>query len=56
VNGVKAHGGSINGTGPTIVGGMVYANAGYSRFPVMKSILSVVLTREDLRGYQSGLA
>ena len=35
VNGVKARGGSINGTGPTIAGGMVYANAGYSRFPVM---------------------
>jgi len=35
VNGVKAHGGSIDGAGPTIAGGMVYANAGYSRFPVM---------------------
>ena len=35
VNGVKARGGSINGTGPTIAGGIVYANAGYSRFPVM---------------------
>ena len=35
INGVKARGGSINGTGPTIAGGMVYANAGYSRFPVM---------------------
>ncbi len=35
VNGIKARGGSINGTGPTIVGGMLYANAGYSRFPVM---------------------
>jgi len=35
VNGIKARGGAINGTGPTIVGGMLYANAGYSRFPVM---------------------
>jgi polyvinyl alcohol dehydrogenase (cytochrome) len=35
VNGIKAHGGSIDGTGPTVAGGMVYANAGYSRFPVM---------------------
>jgi len=35
VNGIRAHGGSINGTGPTIAGGMVYANSGYSRFPVM---------------------
>jgi polyvinyl alcohol dehydrogenase (cytochrome) len=35
VNGIKAHGGSMNGTGPSIADGMVYANAGYSRFPVM---------------------
>jgi polyvinyl alcohol dehydrogenase (cytochrome) len=35
INGIKAHGGSINGTGPSIAGGILYANAGYSRFPVM---------------------
>jgi polyvinyl alcohol dehydrogenase (cytochrome) len=35
INGIKAHGGSINSTGATIVGGMVYTNAGYSRIPVM---------------------
>jgi polyvinyl alcohol dehydrogenase (cytochrome) len=35
VNGVKAHGGSIDSTGATIAGGMVYLNAGYSRIPVM---------------------
>lgn len=35
VNSVKAHGGSIDGTGATIAGGMVYTNAGYSRIPVM---------------------
>ena len=35
VNGIKAHGGSIDSTGATIVGGMVYQNAGYSRIPVM---------------------
>lgn len=29
-NGVKAHGGGLNGAGPTIVGGMVYVNAGYN--------------------------
>jgi polyvinyl alcohol dehydrogenase (cytochrome) len=28
-NGVKAHGGGLNGAGPTIVSGMVYVNAGY---------------------------
>jgi polyvinyl alcohol dehydrogenase (cytochrome) len=30
VNGVKATGGSLNGSGPAIVAGMVYANAGYT--------------------------
>jgi polyvinyl alcohol dehydrogenase (cytochrome) len=29
-NGVKAHGGGLNGAGPTIVSGMLYVNAGYS--------------------------
>lgn len=30
VNGIPAHGGSLNGGGPTIVGGMLYVNAGYT--------------------------
>ena len=29
VNGVKARGGSLNGAGPTAVGGMLYVNSGY---------------------------
>jgi polyvinyl alcohol dehydrogenase (cytochrome) len=29
-NGIKAHGGSLNGAGPTIVSGMVYVNTGYT--------------------------
>ena len=29
-NGVKAHGGSLNGAGPTVVSGMVYVNTGYT--------------------------
>lgn len=29
-NGVKAHGGSLNGAGPAIVSGMVYVNTGYT--------------------------
>ncbi len=32
VNGVKAHGGSMNGPGPTVVGGMVYVSSGYGAF------------------------
>jgi polyvinyl alcohol dehydrogenase (cytochrome) len=29
-NGVKAHGGSLNGAGPTVVSGMVFVNTGYT--------------------------
>ena len=29
LNGVKAHGGSIQGPGPTVAGGMLYLNSGY---------------------------
>jgi polyvinyl alcohol dehydrogenase (cytochrome) len=29
-NGLRAHGGSLNGAGPAIVSGMVYVNAGYT--------------------------
>jgi len=32
VNGVKASGGSMDGPGPVVVGGMVLVNSGYSRF------------------------
>jgi polyvinyl alcohol dehydrogenase (cytochrome) len=31
VNGVKAHGGSMNATGPTIAGGVLFVNSGYSQ-------------------------
>jgi polyvinyl alcohol dehydrogenase (cytochrome) len=30
VNGVKAKGGAINGPGPTVSGGMVFMNSGYT--------------------------
>jgi polyvinyl alcohol dehydrogenase (cytochrome) len=35
VNGIQARGGSMNGTGPTIAGGILYSNSGYSRIPSM---------------------
>ena len=35
VNGIRAHGGSMNGSGPVVANGMVFVNAGYSRLPVM---------------------
>jgi polyvinyl alcohol dehydrogenase (cytochrome) len=31
VNGVRARGGSVSGTGPVISGGMVFINSGYPR-------------------------
>lgn len=36
VNGVKANGGSIDGSGPVIVGGMMFVNSGYARFGGMR--------------------
>jgi polyvinyl alcohol dehydrogenase (cytochrome) len=35
VNGIRAHGGSINGSGPIIAGGMLFSSSGYARLPVM---------------------
>jgi polyvinyl alcohol dehydrogenase (cytochrome) len=32
VNGVETHGGTINGPGPTIVGGMLFMNSGYGHY------------------------
>jgi polyvinyl alcohol dehydrogenase (cytochrome) len=32
VNGVPAHGGALDGPGPTIAGGMLYVNSGYGRY------------------------
>jgi polyvinyl alcohol dehydrogenase (cytochrome) len=32
VNGVPAHGGSLDGAGPVIVAGMLFVNSGYPRF------------------------
>jgi polyvinyl alcohol dehydrogenase (cytochrome) len=32
VNGVKAHGGAMDGAGPVVVNGMVFVNSGYPRF------------------------
>jgi polyvinyl alcohol dehydrogenase (cytochrome) len=35
INGISARGGSMNGTGPIVAGGMLYSNSGYSRNPVI---------------------
>jgi len=31
VNGVRAKGGSLDGAGPVVVGGMLFVNSGYAR-------------------------
>ena len=35
VDQVRAHGGSMSGTGPSIAGGLVYASSGYARSPTI---------------------
>jgi polyvinyl alcohol dehydrogenase (cytochrome) len=44
VNGVKAHGGSLNATGPTIAGGMMFVNSGYSQLTGMPGNVLLALT------------
>lgn len=44
VNGVKAHGGSLNATGPTISGGMMFVNSGYSQLTGMAGNVLLALT------------
>jgi polyvinyl alcohol dehydrogenase (cytochrome) len=42
-NGVKAHGGSLNGAGPAIVSGMVYVNTGYTNAMAGNVLLAFAL-------------
>jgi polyvinyl alcohol dehydrogenase (cytochrome) len=44
VNGVAAHGGSLNATGPTIAGGMMFVNSGYSQLGGMGGNVLLALT------------
>jgi polyvinyl alcohol dehydrogenase (cytochrome) len=44
VNGIKARGGAMNGSGPTIAGGMLLSNAGYSRLPVIPGNVLLAFT------------
>jgi polyvinyl alcohol dehydrogenase (cytochrome) len=39
VNGVSGSGGSLNGPGPVVVGGMVYVNSGYGRAGMPGNVL-----------------
>lgn len=45
VNGVKAHGGSLNATGPTIANGMLYVNSGYSQLTGMAGNVLIAFSK-----------
>jgi polyvinyl alcohol dehydrogenase (cytochrome) len=47
VNGIKAHGGSINGSGPIVAGGMLFCSSGYARLPVMPGNVLLAFAAED---------
>lgn len=44
VNGVKAHGGSLSATGPTLAGGMMFVNSGYSQLGGLGGNVLLALT------------
>jgi polyvinyl alcohol dehydrogenase (cytochrome) len=46
VNNVKAHGGSFNATGPTIAGGMLFVDSGYSQLTGMGGNVLIALSVE----------
>ena len=46
VNGVEAHGGALNGPGPTIVDGMLYVVSGYGSFGMSGNVLLAFAVEE----------
>ncbi|HUE43750.1 MAG TPA: PQQ-binding-like beta-propeller repeat protein [Candidatus Sulfotelmatobacter sp.] len=47
VNGIAAHGGSLDGAGPVIVDGVVYVNSGYPRFGGAIGNVLLAFTADD---------
>jgi polyvinyl alcohol dehydrogenase (cytochrome) len=47
VNGVVAKGGSIDGAGPVVAGGMVFVNSGYPRNGGMPGNVLLAFAPED---------
>ena len=47
VNGVSAHGGALDGPGPTIAGGMLYVNSGYGRYGAMPGNVLLAFSASD---------
>ncbi len=50
VNGITAHGGSLDGAGPVIVDGMIYVNSGYPRFGGAIGNVLLAFSAEDTKG------
>jgi polyvinyl alcohol dehydrogenase (cytochrome) len=50
VNGISAHGGSLDGAGPVIVDGMVYVNSGYPRFGGAIGNVLLAFSADDTKG------
>jgi len=46
INGVNAHGGSLNATGPTVAGGMVFVNSGYGQLGGMPGNVLLAFSAE----------
>jgi polyvinyl alcohol dehydrogenase (cytochrome) len=47
VNGIQGKGGSVDGAGPVVAGGMVYVNSGYPRFGGMPGNVLLAFAPED---------
>jgi polyvinyl alcohol dehydrogenase (cytochrome) len=47
VNGIKASGGSLNATGPTLAEGMLYVNSGYSQLTGMPGNVLLAFAPDD---------
>jgi len=47
VNGVRAHGGSVDGPGAVVVNGMLFINSGYSRFGGMPGNVLLAFGRDE---------
>ena len=47
VNGVAAYGGSLDGAGPVVAGGMVYVNSGYPRTGGMRQTILLAFGTDD---------
>jgi polyvinyl alcohol dehydrogenase (cytochrome) len=48
-NGLRAHGGSLNGAGPAVLSGMLYVNTGYTNAMAGNVLLAFALDPADVQ-------